>query len=151
MNFLNVFLKRIWNFFLFYYTLYHCGILCKRDTTKTRSANAFGAMYGTLVYGFGTLYLGCKRTILTFALPCLIFYTLIYFGDTYCHILIARFFMGKCVVHSRKHQIVVIITENDCPIAYSKQSIGLGGGEVQTILVLYIAEIASNGWVRIEF
>lgn len=59
------------------------------------SINAIGGIFGTFTFGFIAILLGCKNTIHTFALAPILFYTIIYFGDTYYDILFARFFMGE--------------------------------------------------------
>lgn len=71
------------------------GALSCQQLSWLGSINAFAAIVGTFAFGFITLYLGCKNTIHTFALAPILFYTLIYFGDSYNYILIARFFMGE--------------------------------------------------------
>lgn len=78
------------------------------------SITNIGAMCGTFTFGFITACLGCKRAMLFLALPSIIFWILIFFGNTYNDILLARFFCGWA------------------------------GGGVQTTTVLYIAEISNN-------
>lgn len=71
------------------------GPLNNQQLSWCASINAFAAIFGTITFGFITLILGCKNTIHTFALAPILFYTLIYYGDSYYDILIARFFMGE--------------------------------------------------------
>lgn len=84
------------------------------------SINALGAIVGTFVFGSITMRLGCKRTMLLLALPSVLFWILIYIGDTYYYILFARF------------------------------SNGWTGGGIQTTIILYIAEIADDKWDRFK-
>lgn len=83
------------------------------------SINSIGAILSTFTFGFITLFLGCKRTILLLAVPSVIFFVLIFFGDTYYHILFARFMTGW------------------------------SGGGIQTTLIIYIADVANNEWLFI--
>lgn len=90
------------------------GPLTNDQLSWIGSINSIGAILSSLTFGIITLYLGAKRTILFLAVPSIAFYMLVFFGDTYYHLLIARF----CV--------------------------GWSGGGIQTTLILYIAEIANN-------
>lgn len=58
------------------------------------SITNIGAMFGTVLFGYVTMFLGCKRAMLFLALPSIMFWIIIYFGDTYYHILFARFVSG---------------------------------------------------------
>lgn len=90
------------------------GPLTNEQLSWIGSINSLGAVISSLTFGMITLILGAKRTILFLAAPSIAFYMLVFFGDTYYHLLIARF----CV--------------------------GWSGGGIQTTLILYIAEIANN-------
>lgn len=76
--------------------------------------SAFGGIIGNFIFGFITVFLGCKRAMLLLTLPTVIFWILIYIGDTFYHILFARL------------------------------ANGITGGGVQIIVILYITEIANN-------
>lgn len=78
------------------------------------SISNIGSLFGIFAFGGINLLLGCKRTILLLGIPSTLFWILIYFGETYYHVLIARFFAG------------------------------LTGSGIQICLVLYIAEIAND-------
>lgn len=73
-----------------------------------------GAMCGGCMFGFITALLGCKRAMLALALPSIIFWILIFYGDTYYYILFGRFLSGWTA------------------------------GGIQTTVVLYTSEISNN-------
>lgn len=58
------------------------------------SFNAIGSLIGSLVFGYIISLIGCKQTTLSLAIPSITFWLLIYFGNTYYHILMARFCGG---------------------------------------------------------
>lgn len=97
------------------------GPLTNEQLSWIGSINAIGAILSTFTFGFVTLMLGCKRAIIFLTVPSIVFYVLIFVGDTYYYILIARFFTGW------------------------------SGGGIQTTLILYIAEIANNKLVAERF
>lgn len=90
------------------------GLLTNEQLSWIGSINAIGAILSTFTFGFVSVFLGPKRAILCLTVPSLVFFVLIYVGDTYYYILIARFFTGW------------------------------SGGGIQTTIILYIAEIANN-------
>lgn len=55
------------------------------------SINCIGALIGSFSVGYLTNLLGSKRTVHFLAVPYAISWLLIYFGNTYQHILLARF------------------------------------------------------------
>lgn len=71
-------------------------------------------MGGTLSLGWFISIVGCKRAVLVLTIPTAAFWFLIFFGNNYYYILIARVFSGYA------------------------------GGGIQTSLILFIAEIANN-------
>lgn len=71
-------------------------------------------MFGTVIFGYITMLMGCKRAMLFLALPSIMFWILVYFGNTYDHILLARFTSGW-----------------------------VDGGALTTV-ILYISEISNN-------
>lgn len=70
------------------------GPLNSQEVSWIGSITNLGAMCGTFTFGFFTAFLGCKRAMLFLALPSVVFWILIYFGDAYLDILLARFFTG---------------------------------------------------------
>lgn len=90
------------------------GPLTSEQLSWVGSINALSGIFGTFVFGIVTAYLGCKRAMILLSIPCFTFWTLIYVGNTYYHVLIARFFMGTT------------------------------GGGIQTTVILYISEISNN-------
>ncbi|XP_055299426.1 uncharacterized protein LOC129567002 [Sitodiplosis mosellana] len=90
------------------------GPFTSEEVSWVGSIMNIGALCGTFTFGFINTFLGCKRAMIFLAMPSTIFWILIYFGDSYNHILIARFFTGWT------------------------------GGGIQTTIVLYIAEISND-------
>ncbi|XP_055295169.1 facilitated trehalose transporter Tret1-like [Sitodiplosis mosellana] len=90
------------------------GPLSNEQLSWIGSISALAAILGTFTFGFFTMFLGSKRTMLFLMLPTVIFWVLIYIGDSYYHVLIARF------------------------------STGWTGGGVQTTVILYISDIAND-------
>lgn len=70
------------------------GPLTSEEISWLGSINNIGALGGILTFGFITSFLGCKKSMLFLAFPSAAFWLLIYFGNTYYHILFARFFTG---------------------------------------------------------
>lgn len=90
------------------------GPLTSTEVSWIGSITSIGAMCGSFTFGFFTTFLGCKRAMIFLAVPSTVFWILVYFGDTYHHILLARFLTGWT-----------------------------GGGN-HTTIVLYISEIAND-------
>lgn len=78
------------------------------------SIPSISAIIGSFFFGYLTSILGCKRTMILIAFPSILFWFLVYFGNTYYTLFIARFAMG------------------------------LSMGGIQTIAILYVSEIANN-------
>lgn len=77
----------------------HTGPLTNDEVSWIGSINALAAFVGTVVAGVLIVLLGSKRTMLFFAVPCVLFWTLIYIGDSYSYVLFARFVTGKDPYH----------------------------------------------------
>lgn len=71
-------------------------------------------MFGTLSLGYLISLLGSKSAILLLTIPLVSFWLLVFFGNHYYHILLARVLSG------------------------------FGGGGASTSLILYISEIADD-------
>ena len=56
--------------------------------------NVLGALIGSLTFGYFLTSLGSKRALLFLTIPDIIFWLLIYFGDSFYQILIAKFLGG---------------------------------------------------------
>lgn len=78
------------------------------------SISSTGSIVGTFIFGALSSLIGCKQAMIFLALPSIIFWILVYFGDALCHLLIARFTMG------------------------------LTAGGVQSGIIIYVAEIAND-------
>ncbi|XP_055304279.1 uncharacterized protein LOC129569467 [Sitodiplosis mosellana] len=78
------------------------------------SINCLGALCGSFSFGYFISLMGCKRAMIALTVPCIAFWCLIYFGNVYYQILIARVFSGWA------------------------------GGGIQTTFVLYISEMAND-------
>lgn len=90
------------------------GPLNSEQVSWIGSITSIGAICGSLTFGSLTTYFGCKRTMICLALPSTLFWIIIYFGNAYYQILLARFFTGWT------------------------------GGGIQTTAVLFISEISNN-------
>lgn len=90
------------------------GILSNEQLSWVGSISGIGSLTGVLTFGLLTSYMGCKRTMLFLIGPSVAFWLLIYFGNLYVHILIARFLVGWTA------------------------------GGIETTTVLYVSEIANN-------
>lgn len=95
------------------------GPLTNEQLSWIGSINCGGAIAGTFTFGYIAALFGCKRAMIFLAFPSILFWTLIQFGDSYYHILIARV------------------------------ASGFTGGGIQSTLVLYVSEIANNKYVLI--
>lgn len=90
------------------------GPLSNQQLSWVASMSSFSAIIGTFIYGTLSATIGCKRTMAFMAFPTIIFWTLIYFGNSFSHVLCARF------------------------------AAGLTGGGFQTGVALYISEISND-------
>lgn len=58
------------------------------------SLNCIAAIIGAATFGYFTPIFGSKRSLIILSLPLMAFWFFIFFGQTYCHVLIARFIGG---------------------------------------------------------
>lgn len=70
------------------------GPLTNDEISWIGSVNCIGGILGSVSIGYFTTRMGSKRVLLFLAFPSIAFWLLIYLGDTYYHILIARFICG---------------------------------------------------------
>lgn len=71
------------------------GPLTNEQVSWIGSINTIGGVCGAFITGYLASVIGCKRSMLFLAVPSIVFWTLIHFGDTYYHILVARAISGK--------------------------------------------------------
>lgn len=90
------------------------GPLTNEQLSDIGSINALSSIASSLVFGFIAKVVGCKRAILFLTAPSIMFYVLIYIGDTYAHLVCARLIAG------------------------------IVGGGIQTVMIIYVAEIADD-------
>lgn len=90
------------------------GAITSGQLSWIGSMNSIGGFFGVFTFGSFTTLIGCKNAMLFLAVPSIVFWLLIYFGDLYYYILAARFFNGW------------------------------SSGGTTTIIVLYISEFANN-------
>lgn len=93
------------------------GPLTTDEVSWIGSINSIGGIFGTLSFGYFTTKFGCKRVMSFLTIPSLIFWLTIYFGNSYYHLLFARFLTG------------------------------LTGGGIQTTNILYVAEISNDRYL----
>lgn len=97
------------------------GRLTNDQISWIGAIGALGVFAGSFLFGFITSLVGCKRSTLFLAVPSITFWLLIYFGNIYHHILMARLLSG------------------------------LTFGGIQTTIVLYISEIANDKYEIMAF
>lgn len=90
------------------------GPITNEELSWIGAMNSVGALCGTFISGLISAFMGSKRAMTFIAYPSIAFWLLIHFGDTFYHILLARFFCG------------------------------LTGGGFQSGIVLYVSEIAND-------
>lgn len=90
------------------------GPLTNELLSDIGSINALSSIASSLVFGYIAKVVGCKRAILLLTVPAIIVYILIYIGDTYHYLIWARL----CA--------------------------GVVGGGIQTVMIIYVAEIADD-------
>lgn len=90
------------------------GKITTEELSNIGSINALSSIASSLVFGFIANVIGCKRAILLLTAPSIIFYVLIYIGDTMKFMICSRLVAGIC------------------------------GGGIQTTLILYLAEIVDD-------
>lgn len=70
------------------------GELSNEEVSWLGSISSLGSIVGTIIFGFLSCLIGCKRAMIFLALPSIIFWLLVVFGDYLYHIMLARFIMG---------------------------------------------------------
>lgn len=90
------------------------GPLTNEQISWIASINFFGALFGSFSSGYFTSTMGSKRSALILAIPSVVFWMLIAFGNSYFYILVARWIAG------------------------------FSGGGMQTATILYVSEIAND-------
>lgn len=90
------------------------GALNSAQISWIGSIGAIGVVFGSFFFGLITSIIGCKNATVFVSFPTVAFWILIYFGNLYYHILVAKFLSGMAF------------------------------GGIQTTVVLYISEIANN-------
>lgn len=90
------------------------GPFTNEEVSWIGSINAIGGLFGSLSFGYFITIMGCKRAMIVLTFPAIVFWIMIYFGNSYIEIFIARAVNGW------------------------------GGGGIQTTVILYIAEIAND-------
>ncbi|XP_031631808.1 sugar transporter ERD6-like 8 [Contarinia nasturtii] len=90
------------------------GPISNSELSGIGAMNSVGAIASTFITGIFSAFWGSKRAMTLLAYPAIAFWLLIYFGDSFYHILLARF------------------------------ATGLTGGLLQSGIVLFIAEISDD-------
>lgn len=79
------------------------GPLTNEQLSWIGSIGCVGSVFGSLCYGYVISILHCKRASILVTIPNCVFWVLVYFGNSFYDILIARFlsgFSGGCMVIS---------------------------------------------------
>lgn len=90
------------------------GPLTNSEVSWIESIISLANMLGTLALGYLISLMGSKRALLLLTIPIILFWLLVYFGNHYYHLLLARNFNG------------------------------FGGVGILTSLILYVSEIADD-------
>lgn len=93
------------------------GPLTNEELSWIAAMNSFGSICGTFIIGLLSILCGSKRGMTFLAYPSIAFWLLIYYGNTFYHILMARFCNG------------------------------LTGGGFQSGVVLFVSEISNDKYV----
>lgn len=86
------------------------GSLSIDEMSWIGSINSMGGIVGIVVFCYIASLLGPKRASICIAIPYAITYLLIYFGDSFVHILVARF-LGGVAGGGLDCTITIFITE----------------------------------------
>lgn len=70
------------------------GPLTSEQISWVGSLNCIAAIIGSATFGYFTPLIGSKRSLIVLASPLVAFWLIIYFSQTYYHVLIARFIGG---------------------------------------------------------
>lgn len=96
------------------------GPLTNEQISWVGSLNCIAAIIGSLTFGYFTPLFGSKRSLIVMTCPLVAFWLFIYFGQTYYHVLTARFIGGWTAS-------------------------GIQGG-----VILFVSEIANDEYVSIQ-
>lgn len=70
------------------------GPLTNEQVSNVGSFNCLGGLLGSVLFGYTTSKIGCKQSLFFISFATVAFWILIYFGNVYYQILIARFISG---------------------------------------------------------
>lgn len=70
------------------------GPLTTNQLSWVGSINSFSAMIGSFIFSYFITKFGPKRTMISLAVPSVVVWLIIYFGNTYYHLLVARLLAG---------------------------------------------------------
>ncbi|XP_055307284.1 facilitated trehalose transporter Tret1-like [Sitodiplosis mosellana] len=90
------------------------GLLTTQQVSWIGSISCIGVLVGSLSFGYFTSFMGCKRAMLFLTVPSIGAWLLIYFGQTFDHILLSRALSGWST------------------------------GGITTTIILFVSEIANN-------
>lgn len=90
------------------------GPITMEEVSWIGSIGCIGALFGTFSFGVFTSFMGCKRAMAFLAIPAVMYWLAILYGDSANHIILARFLGGWT------------------------------GGGIQSSIILFVAEIADD-------
>lgn len=73
----------------------HTGPMTNDDLSWIGGAVSIGAVIGTFLFGFLSVKYGSKSAMACCAFPCIAFWIIIYFGDTFYYVFFSRLIGGK--------------------------------------------------------
>lgn len=81
------------------------GPLTNEQVSNIGSINCIGGLVGAISLGFFISLMGSKRALLCLTVPSVTFWLLVYFGNDYYHILLARF--KHLLIYTHKGHIFI--------------------------------------------
>ncbi|XP_031619137.1 facilitated trehalose transporter Tret1-like [Contarinia nasturtii] len=90
------------------------GEISNEELSWLGSISSLGSIVGTFIFSILSSLLGCKRAMIFLALPSIVFWLLVFYGEYLLHLLIARFIMG------------------------------MTAGGIQSGIIIYVAEISND-------
>lgn len=73
------------------------GPITSEQLSWISSMSSAGGLFGTFVFGVLSALMGAKRSIALLAYPVIAYWLLVHFGDTFYHLVVARFITGLTV------------------------------------------------------
>lgn len=109
------------------------GPLNNEEVSWIGSINCIGGLLGSILFGYSTSVIGCKRSLFFVSFANIAFWVLTYYGSVYYQIFLARFTSGLSGEKTKCEFIQIVIN-----------TVHFSAGGIQTCAMLFISEIANN-------